>query len=110
MKKTNAAFIIGIILSAIAIILGIFATAFIVKAMTNSSTDGWENLGYVILSIYSIIGSGVSTLIATPVLAIGKKTLTEGSARLSKILILLDWLVPLVWVFIIIGSNIFGGQ
>lgn len=109
MKKTNAAFIIGIILSAIAIIFGIWSEYLIIKAMTNVS-EGMENLGYVVVSLYWIIISAVATVIATPVLAIGKKTLTEGSARLSKILILLDWLVPLVWVFIMIGSNIFGGQ
>ena len=42
MKKSNALFVIGIVFSAIAIILGVFATAFIVKAMTNSSADGWD--------------------------------------------------------------------
>ena len=108
MKKSNALFVIGIVFSAIAIISGILATAFIVKAMTNVN-GGIENAIYVVLSIYGIIGSGVSTVIATPLLAIGKKTLEEKSAKAAKILILLSWLVPLVWVFIWIGG-IFGGQ
>ena len=106
MKKVNTLFIIGTIFTAVTLFFGIWADAWMIKAITNTDAEGFENLGYLLVSIYWVIIAGAATVIATPLLAIANRTLTPGTKRLSTIFIILDWLIPLVWVVILVVQNL----